>query len=180
MTTNPDQSEAVGSTEPFEEHLLPPPSASFLHILRTRRPGIQAAALPPAWRAVQLALARALSLPIHAGENDAGKNDAGENDAHEPCTDIVDGLPHRYNHSLKKLLVVLYYHQVQELVGEMNTAGADTERQQDILRELAVPLQQYSTYISLSTLYVLVIDSYTSGSSGRSWEPSIRVGPYPP
>ena len=170
MTTGPDQLEALGWIEPFEECLLPPPSDSFLHILRTRRPGIQAAALPPAWRAVQLALAKALSLPIHAGENGA----------REPCTEIVDGLPYRYNHSLKKLLVVLYYHQVQELVGEMNTAGADAEKQREILRKLAVPLQQYSTYISLSTLYVLVIDSYTSGSSGRSWEPSIRVGPYPP
>ena len=133
MTESPDQLEALGWIEPFEECLLPRPSASFLHILRTRRSGIQGAALPPAWRAVQLALARALSLPIYPGEN-----------AGEPYTEIVDGHPYRYNHSLKKLSMVLYYHQVQELVGEMDTAGADTKKQREILGKLAEPLQRYS------------------------------------
>ena len=167
MTTCPDQSEPLGPIETLDECLLealgskpetlkqdylkayvPQPTMSFLHILRTQRSGIQGSALPPAWRPVQLALARVLSLPIKLGEKTC-----------EPCTELVDGLPDRYNPSLKKLLMVLYYHQIQELVGEMSCAGADTKKQKEILRKLAKPLHRYSKYISLSTSYVLVINS---------------------
>ena len=169
MTTGPDQVEALGGVETFDECLLPQPTASFLHILQTQRSGIHGRALPPAWRPVQLALARSLSLPVQPGQ-----------DPREPYTEIVDGLPHRYNRRLKKLLMVLYYHQVQELVGEMYSAGADTQKQKDILRKLAEPLQRYSNYISFSTLYGLAFNSYTSGSSGRRWGPPVRVGPHPP
>ena len=42
--------------------------------------------------------------------------------------------------------MVLYYYQVQELVGKMDSAGADTKRQIDIVGELAEPLQRYSKY----------------------------------
>lgn len=188
MTTSPDQIEALGSTESLDKCLLealcskpetleqdylkayvPQPTASFHHILRTQRSGVQGSALPPAWRPVQLALARALSLPIKPGEKTC-----------EPCTELVDGLPYRYNPSLKKLLMVLYYHQVQELVEEMSSVGADTKKQREILRKLAEPLQRYSKYISLSTPYMWVINSYTSGSSGSHWSPPVRVRPYPP
>ncbi len=185
MTTGPDQSEALSSIETLDECLLkalgskpetleqdylkayvPQPTASFLHILRTQRSGVQGSALPPAWRPVQLALARVLSLPIKLGSKTC-----------EPCTELVDGLPHRYNPSLKKLLMVLCYHQVQELVGEMNSAGADAKKQREVLGKLAEPLQRYSNSIPLSTSHVLIIDCYTSGSSGSAFA---RVGPHPP
>lgn len=172
MTTCSDQIEASSSItsqdewlllalrskpETFEQDYLkayvPQPPARFLHILRTQHSGVQGSALPPAWRPVQLALARALWLDIQPGEKTC-----------MPCTELVDGLPDRYNPSLKKLLMVLYYHQVQELVVEMNSVGADTKKQKDILTRLAEPLQRYSKSISLLNSYVLVINSYTSGS----------------
>ena len=160
MCDIPNQSEAVGSTETLDEYLLEAlgskpetleqdylkayvhqPTSAFLHILRTQRSGVQGSALPPAWRPVQLALARVLSLPIRPGEKTC-----------EPCTELVDGLPSRYNPSLKKLLMVIYYHQVQELVGEMNNAGPDTKKQKEILGKLAEPLRLYSRFICLPKL----------------------------
>lgn len=184
---DPDPVEALGWIEPLDEYLLEalgstpetleqdylkayvsPPTASFLHILRTPPSSFQVSVLPPAWRPVQLALARALSLRIKLGV-----------DTHEPSTELVDVLPHTHNPNLKKLLMVLYYHQVQGLVGEMNSAGANTKKQREILEKLAEPLQRYSKYISLSFTYVLVIEEHTSGSSGSRWAPSARVGPYP-
>ena len=187
MTTCSDQIEASGSTAPVDESLLealrskpetleqdylkayvPQPPARFLHILRTQRSGVQGSALPPAWRPVQLALARVLSLPIKPGEMTC-----------QPCFDIVDGLPDRYNPSFKKLLMVLYYYQVQELVREMNSAGTDTKKQREILGKLVEPLQRYSKFTYLSTFEVLFVNSYISGSSGNRWGSSVRVGPYP-
>ena len=179
MTMDPDPVEALGWIEPLDEYLLealgsrpetfeqdylkayvPQPTARYLHILRNKPSFVQDSALPPAWRPVQLALARALSLPIKLGEN-----------YHQPSTELVDGRPSRYNPSLKKLLMVLYYHQVQELVGEMNSAGADTKKQRDVLGKLAEPLQRYSKSISLLHSYAFFIHSYTSGSSGSRWSP---------
>ena len=186
MAACKDQIETSVSTAPLDKGLLealcskpetleqdylkayvPQPTARYHHILRTQCSGIQGSALPPAWRPVQLALARALSLPIKPGEKTCN-----------PCTELVDGLPDRYNSSLKKLLVVLYYHQVRELVGEMNRAGTDTKKQREILRKLAEPLQRYSKSLFPLSSHVLVINSYTSGSSGSRWGPSVRVGPH--
>ena len=127
----------------------------FLDILRTQRFPLDRSPLPLGWRPVQLALARFLSLPIEPGEM-----------TFEPCTEIVDWDLHRDNSSLKKLLMVLYYHQVQELVGEMNSAGADSKKQREILGKVAEPLQRFSKYIPLSISYLLVVNSCTSGSSG--------------
>lgn len=160
MTTSPNQGEAVGSTEIPDEYLLealgstpetleqdhlkafvPQPSVTFLRILRTQRGRFRASALPPAWRSVQLALARILSLPIESSEN-----------TYEPCTENFGRHPHSENLGLKKLLMVLYYHQVWKLVGEMNSAGADSKKQEEILGKLAEPLQRYSKYISHSYL----------------------------
>lgn len=114
MTKSPDQCEAVGSTETLGGYLLEALGSKpetleqdylkayvhidqrttpFLHVLRTQRSGIQGSALPPAWRPVQLALARVLSLPIKPGEKTC-----------EPYTELVDGLPSRYNPSLKKVV----------------------------------------------------------------------------
>ena len=157
MCEIPNQSGALGSTEILDEHIfkalgsksetleqdylkayVPQPASPFLHILRTQRSGVQGSALPPAWRPVQLALARVLSLPIKPGAKTC-----------EPCTELVDGLPTRYNPSLKKLLMVMYYHQVQQLVGEMNSAGVDTKKQEEILGKLAEPLRRYSKFICL-------------------------------
>ena len=76
--------------------------------------------------------------------------------------------------------MVSYYHQVQELVGEMNSAGADSKKQKEILGKLAEPLQRDSKYISLSISYLSVVNSHTSGSSGSRWGLFIQVGPYPP
>ena len=181
MTTSPDELEALGWIENLEEDLLqalcskpetleqdylkayvPQPRRAFLHILRTQRFGAKWSALPPAWRPVQLALARVLSLPIKPGDI-----------ACEPGTEFVYGSPSRYNPSLRKLLMVLYYHQVQELVGEMNSAGADSKKQGEILGKLAEPLQRYSKYISLSSSYLLVVDICTSGRSGSRWGLSV-------
>ena len=125
---------------------VPQPTSSFLHILRTQESDVQDPALPPAWRPVQLALARVLSLSIEKG----GKRC-------EPHKELVDGLPYRHNASLKKLLMVLYYHQVQELVGKMDNAGADTKSQIAILGELAEPLQRYSKYLSCPTLCIWIL-----------------------
>lgn len=77
MCEIPDQSEALGSTKNLDEHMLealgstpetheqdylkayiPQPPLAFLHILRTQRSRVRGSALPPAWRPVQLALAR--------------------------------------------------------------------------------------------------------------------------
>ena len=45
--------------------------------------------------------------------------------------------------------MVVYYHQVQELVGEMNNAGADTKKQKEILGKLSEPLRLYSRFLCL-------------------------------
>ena len=187
MTTCSDPIEASSSTTLQDEWLLaalcskpetleqdylkayvPLPTARYHHILRTQSSGIRGSALPPAWRPVQLALARALWLDIKPGEKTCN-----------PCTELVDGLPDRYNSSLKKLLMVLYYHQVQELVGEMNSAGTDTRKQREILGKLAESLQRYSKSVFPLNSNVMVVNSYTSGSSGSCWGPPVRVGPYP-
>ena len=44
--------------------------------------------------------------------------------------------------------MVLYYHQVQDLLGQMNGAKANTKKQLEILGELAGPLQRYSKYLT--------------------------------
>ena len=44
--------------------------------------------------------------------------------------------------------MVSYYHQVQELVGEMNSAGADSKKQKEIVGKLAEPLQRDSVTTS--------------------------------
>ena len=69
MCDIPDQKEPVGSTNTLDEYLLEALgskpealeqdylkayvhqlTATFLHILRTQRSGVQGSALPPAWR----------------------------------------------------------------------------------------------------------------------------------
>ena len=128
------QSKPESIEQDYLRSYVPQPEASYLHVLQTQRSGFQGSALPPAWRTIQLALARVLLLPIKPGEKSC-----------EPCNDLVDGLPYRYNPSLKKLLMVVLYHQVQALVEEMNSAGADAAKQKDILMRLAEPLQRYSS-----------------------------------
>jgi hypothetical protein len=57
---------------------------------------------------------------------------------------LSNGLPNKYSIPLRRLLVVMYHNQLQQLLQEINEAGPDAVRQKVVLERMIEPLQQYS------------------------------------
>ena len=100
--------------------------------------------LPEAWRTTQLALARGIKVSwIKRGCQDAVK---------DTSCDLIGDDTDSLNGALKDLLTTLYYHQLVQLVGEVDDAGADVNKQRSILAKMAEPLRRYSKFYPKQTL----------------------------
>ena len=104
-----------------------------------------ASRLPAAWRTTQLALARVSGLQL---ERELSSHFGERTEAiHYAPLDVAalsNGLPNKYSIPLRRLLVVMYHNQLQQLLQEMNKAEPDAMRQKGVLERMIEPLQQYS------------------------------------